>query len=119
MKKTQKKVLGLLGLVLVVAITVIAAVLPGPEASATASVTDTISVRVVGSVPNVTILGIDNGEIITSPNQTFTVEYENSNIVTVTLKHIDLDGETHTYLLDEKEVDYYPGSETYNIHFVK
>ena len=56
MKKTKKRVLGLLGLVLVIITTIFAAFLPGPEASAEGgitSVTDTISVRVVGSVPDI------------------------------------------------------------------
>ncbi|MBR3052294.1 hypothetical protein IKG60_01580 [Candidatus Saccharibacteria bacterium] len=119
MKKTQKKILGISGLCLVVVITILAAILPVPGASATESVTDTIQVRVVGSVPDVNILGIDNGEVITVPNQSFTVTYENVADVTVTLEHTDLDGNTTTYLLDELTPDYYAGSEEYDVHFVE
>lgn len=120
MKKTQKRVLGFLGLASVVAVTAVAAYLPGPEASATTSVTDTITVRVVGSVPNVTITSIDNGEVITTPRQNFAVNYENVEKLTVKLTHIDLDGNETTYVLDnDRDVDYQPGTEVYNINFVK
>ena len=59
MKKTHKKILGLFGLVLVVAVTVFAAFLPAPKTQAvdTTTVTDTISVRVVGSTPVVNLSG--------------------------------------------------------------
>lgn len=99
--------------------TVFAATLPVPGASATSSVTDTISVRVVGSVPDVNILGIDNGEVITVPNQFFKVEYENVDTISVILEHVDLDGNVTTYTLDEFVPDYEPGTEEYNLHFIK
>ena len=122
MKKTRKKILGVSGLVLVIAVTVVAAMLPGPGASATdevTSVTDTIQVRVVGSVPRVDITGIDNNEIIVTPNQTFTVDYENVETMRVTLTHTALDGTVTEYELDSFVPDYYPGSEYYEVNFIK
>lgn len=121
MKKHTKKVLGYLGLALVATTTAVAIVLPGPDTSAASqtSVTDTVTVRVVGSVPNVTILGIDNREIITVPEQAFTLNYENSETVTVSLRHTDLEGNVQNYELDSFTADYNPGSESYNIYFIK
>lgn len=119
MRKTQKRILGISGLCLVAAMTVFAATLPVPGAAATSGVTDTIKVRVVGSVPDVNILGIENGEIITSPSQFFTVEYENVETVSVVLEHTDLDGTVTPYTLDEFVPDYEPGAEEYNVLFIK
>ncbi len=122
MKKTRKKILGLSGLVLVIALTVVAAMLPDPGASAadgTTSVTDIINVRVVGAVPRVDIVGIDNGETIIVPNQTFTVEYENVDTMEVLLTHTALDGTVTEYGLDSFVPDYYPGSTDYEINFIK
>ena len=56
MKKTQKKVLGLLGLTTVGVMTAVAATMPGPVASAISNLTDTITVRVVSDAPNVDVL---------------------------------------------------------------
>ena len=122
MRKAKKRVLGLCGLSLVAGMTAVAATLPGPKASATGdvtTVTDTLSVRVVGAVPKVDILGIDNGEVIVVPTQSFTVEYENVDELTVVLTHTDLDGNVTEYTLDETVPDYYPGSEDYTVNFVK
>ena len=76
MKKTQKNLLGMFGLSIVVATTVFAACLPGPEASAAGSVTDTVTVRVVGDAPKVDITGVDSGSVITDGGQTIDVSYE-------------------------------------------
>ena len=116
MRKTHKKVLGLLGLVLVVATTVFAATLPGPEASAvTNSVTDTITVRVVGAVPDVNIKNIENGEVLVAPLKSFGIDYENVDTVTVTLQYTDKDGVVHTYPIDSLVPDYVAGSGEYNL----
>lgn len=121
MKRTHKKIFGFCGLLLVVAMTVFAAFLPGPNTKAAddvTSVTDTIKVRVVGSVPRVDIIGINNGEVITVPRQSFTMDYENSHTVKLTLRHTDLDGNVQEKTLDIIDADYYAGSETYNIRFI-
>ena len=121
MKRTHKKIFGFCGLLLVAAMTVFAAFLPGPETQAadTTSVTDTIQVRVVGAVPKVDITGIDNREVITSPHQFFTMDYENSHTVILTLRHTDLDGNVQEYELDRIDADYNPGTESYNVRFIE
>lgn len=122
MKKTHKKILGLVSLVFVVAMTIVAALLPAPETqAANTSVTDTISVRVVGSVPNVGISGITNDSIFTSPSHSVTVEYENVEYLSVILKYTDADGVVHDIpLLQDGDdfVDYNTGEVTFNFNLL-
>lgn len=109
MKKTKKKVLGLLGLLLVAITTIFAAFLPGPGASAEGNittVTDTISVRVVGSQPAVRIIGLDEKEVV-YPDQPFSVEYENIYDASVTLEYINQEGETAIYDLGSFTPNYH------------
>lgn len=111
MKKTKKRVLGLLGLTLVAITTIFAAFLPGPGASAEGgitTVTDTISVRVVGSQPAVRIIGLDEKEVV-YPDQPFSVEYENIYDASVTLTYTNQEGETTTYDLGGFVPDYNNG----------
>lgn len=118
MKKTKKRVLGLLGLVLVIITTIFAAFLPGPEASAEGgitSVTDTISVRVVGSVPDILNVKPINGSVFIYPDQDLSFDYENVEYLTITIRYTDKDDVEHTIPLLEKDdpesfVDYIPGS---------
>ena len=118
MKKTHKKVFGFLGLLSVAAVTAVAAFLPTPSTQATTTtVTDTISVKVVGTTPSVDIEGIDNGEIITAPTQTFTIYYENVDKVTVDLQHTDLGGATTYYTLDTIDASYDAGARDYVVYF--
>ena len=120
MKRTHKKIVGFLGLLTVIAITAVAILMPAPQTQATTStVTDTITVRVVNNVPNVDIVGIDNGEVIVVPNQTFVAQWQNVKTLNVSLKHTDLSGNEQTYHLDTIDADFYDGEEEYNIHFVK
>lgn len=116
MRKTHKKALGFLGLVFVAAITIFATTLPSPSASATTtSVTDTIQVRVVGSVPSVEILGIDNGEETLLSTQDFSVRYENSDVVTISLSYTDMDGVVHEFPIDTIDADYNAGEVNFSI----
>lgn len=118
MKKTKKRVLGLLGLVLVIVTTIFAAFLPGPEASAEGgitSVTDTISVRVVGSVPDILNVKPINGSVFIYPDQDLSFDYENVEYLTITIRYTDKDDVEHIIPLLEKDdpesfVDYIPGS---------
>lgn len=118
MKKTKKRVLGLLGLVLVIITTIFAAFLPGPEASAEGgitSVTDTISVRVVGSVPDILNVKPINGSVFIYPDQDLSFDYENVEYLTITVRYTDKDDVEHIIPLLEKDdpesfVDYIPGS---------
>lgn len=118
MKRAHKKVLGIFGLLVVAAITCIAIVMPGPKASATTSVTDTITVRVVGSVPNIDIRGITNGAVYINHSRSFAIDYENVEDVTVTLEYTDLDGVTTSEVIDHFVPDYEPGTENYWINLV-
>lgn len=123
MRKTQKKLLGLFGLLVVVAMTVFAAYLPGPEASAVeTTVTDTIKVRVVGTDPLVEVTGMPSGSVVTSFNQSFGVEYENVETISATIKYTDEKG--NVYEAEDLfgdgglNVHYCPGSLTLdNINF--
>ena len=120
MKRTHKKVAGFLGLLVVVAITAIAAFLPTPKTqAAVTTVTDTLTVRVVNNTPNVDIVGIDSGEIIVVPRQSFVAQWQNAQTVTVKMTHTDLDGNSREYLLDTIDADFYDGQEEYNIQFIK
>ena len=115
MKKTQKKILGFLGLGLVVAVTAIAAALPMPGASATTNVTDTISVRVVGEVAAVRITAPKSETVFIEPDQSIGINYENASEVKVALKYTDGKGVVKNYTLDEFDADYYYGEKTYNL----
>lgn len=111
MEKTQKNILGFLGLLLVAATTVVAACLPLPGASATTSVTDTVIIRVVGDSPNVDVSGITSGTTTTSPNQSVNINYEHVGDFSVTLKYKDKDGTERTYQLIDDNRNYEAGSE--------
>ena len=119
MKKTHKRVLGFSGLALVGALTGVAMMIPTPETLATSSVTDTIQVRVVGSVPDVNITGIDNNRVYTDSARPFNVSYENIETLVVSLEYTDLDGNVRNLVLDEIVPDYKPGEKDYNVMFVR
>lgn len=98
MKKTKKRVLGLLGLILVAVTTIFAAFLPGPEASAEggiSAVVDTITVRVVGSQPDILNIKPENGSIFVYPNQNLSFDYENVEYLTITIYYTDKDDVVH------------------------
>lgn len=98
MKKTKKRVLGLLGLALVAIATIFAVFLPGPGASAEGTittVTDTISVRVVGSQPDILNVKPENGSVFIYPDQNLSFDYENVEYITVTIYYTDKDDVTH------------------------
>ena len=94
MKNTHKRMLGFFGLSVVATMTVVAATMPTPGVSATASpsVTDTITVRVLNNVPTAEIVSPANGITVTKPVQHVTVNYEKLKEVTVYIKYIDEDG---------------------------
>lgn len=108
MKKTPKKVLGLVSLGLVAITTAFAASIPSPSAMAveTSSLTDTIKVRVVGSVPNVDILEPNDETVFVYPNIDARISYENVEYIDVTLDYTDGDGATTQYTLSQLFPDY-------------
>lgn len=113
MKRTHKRILGFLGLALVAGTTVFAASLPGPEASATTSVTDTITVRVVGSSPDINVSSPTSGAEVVRPDQNIKLTYENVETVTVELEYTDVDGVTHAYPIGEIDADYQADGKEY------
>ena len=108
MKKTQKNLLGMFGLSIVVAPTVFAACLPGPAASAAGSVTDTVTVRVVGDEPKVDITGVESGSVITNGDQTAEIIFEVVDELVVELKYTDKDGHVSTDIIHHQNYDYEP-----------
>lgn len=115
MRKAKKNFVGLLGLFAVAVMTMVAVNIPSPGASATTSLTDTIEVRVVGSVPSVDILDISNGAIYTNPEKFFRVSYENAETMVLTLTYTDLDGNVTEDVIDELTLDYEYGVEYYHL----
>ena len=100
MRKTHKRILGLSGLVVVFAMTIYAAWLPGPDAMAAGSVTDTITVRVVSAGPNIDVTAPESGFTTTDSIKEITYNYENVNTVTVTVTVTGIDGSTNVYILE-------------------
>ena len=98
MKRTQKTVFGILGLSLVAAMTGFAATIPIPGANAvTASVTDTITVRVIAPQIDVSVVTPKDGDLYVNPTQSVNVEFAHVNDLTITLKVVDQDGVEHSY----------------------
>ena len=93
MKKTQKTIFGFLGLLTVVAMTVIATAIPSPGASAN-SMTDTINVRVVGSVTNVKFKKPSENTITTNDVISFAFDYENASSARLALSYTNKNGDT-------------------------
>ena len=85
MKKTQKKIVGAFGLSLVVGMTIFAATLPGPEASAINTVTDHLNVRVIEEGAEVKIVSPASGSVFSGPNQEIVVDYANVDEATITI----------------------------------
>ena len=118
MKKTQKRALGLVALLVTIAVTAFAAFLPMPQtqATSTTSVTDTITVRVVGSSPRTDITSPEDESVFLGPEQTIAYQYENAETVTVTLEYTDQSGTTQTFILKEFEAGYEAGSDSFGIN---
>ena len=88
MQKSKKKLLGLLGLGFVAAMTAFAYLLPANNAyaeGASDSHTDTIRVTVYDRYPAIKFTAPEDGHIQTSPLFKFNFDYENSSYVNVTL----------------------------------
>ncbi len=117
MKKTQKRCLGILGLSAVVAMTTVASALPGPDASAISTMTDTLNVRVIGETPNVDISGIESGVEFVIPRQSSRVTYEYVNTVKITLTYTDLEGNESSFVLIDDVVSPQPGQYNFNFDF--
>ncbi len=119
MKKRQKNILGCLGLVVVATMLGVAVTIPDQKASATTSVVDTIKVRVISAMPDVSITGIVNEGVYASPERKFNVSYENVDTVILTLSYTDMEGNVITKTLDQFYPDYVAGDKDYEIMFVE
>lgn len=97
MRKTHKRILGFLSLGLVVAMTIFAATLPVPGAKATSSMTDTITVTVIGRVIKVDIVDPESGSVFVHPEQELTVEQEHATHIEITAVYTDPDGVEHPF----------------------
>ena len=101
MKRTQKRIVGFLGLVGVAAITTVAMMMPAPTTQAVSTMTDTINVRVVSDTTRVAITSPADGSEFVSPNQVIKYEYESANRITVTLEYTDVNNVKHEYVLED------------------
>ncbi|MBR2993977.1 hypothetical protein IKF43_01115 [Candidatus Saccharibacteria bacterium] len=114
MKKTKKRVFGLVGLGLVAITTIFAASLPGPEAAAIESdqATDTIVVRVVGADPLIEITSSQDGKELVQQEQIFSFKYYNSEYIDSKILYTnDEDVKTEHILIEgeERYVKYHDG----------
>lgn len=114
MRKTKKRILGYSGLALLTAVTIYAAFLPNPNASAVSSVTDSITVRVIGNAPSAEIITPASGETTVRSDWPIKINYENTKSLDVVLEYTDRNGETHAKLLRSGPVE---GGETGSLAF--
>lgn len=96
----KKKLVGLVGLALVVLMTIFAYFLPG-EAKAADTHTDVIRVTVYDQYPSVTINEPENESVTVSPEVEIGFDYENSQTVKMTLSYQDEEGNTQTIELPD------------------
>ncbi len=88
MKKNRKKILGALGLIFVVVMTLVASVIPSPSVDATSSsITQTIRVIVYDEQPAVHILSPENDSTTINPSMAISFSYENVSRVDFALKY--------------------------------
>ncbi|MBQ3441316.1 hypothetical protein IJG27_03335 [Candidatus Saccharibacteria bacterium] len=115
MKKTHKKILGFTGLGLVAAVTTFAATTQVPGAYALSSTSDQLQVQVLSADPEVSVTST-SGSVVTSPDYSFTVSYNNVSNLKATLVNRNADG-TVTWeedLFDEAVTS--PGEKTVNLN---
>ena len=114
MKKTHKKIIGLFGLVFVVAMTIFATFLPSPGASALSSVTDEITVVVLGGEPSASINNPDSGDKFLTPDQVIDIDYSNIKSYRIVLTYTDEDGNVTTATVIENNTPGEHGPDSYN-----
>ena len=105
MKKANKNVIGLFGLVLVFAMTVFAAFLPGPTTSAVSGVTDTVIITVQNPAepPVAVITNPDSGSRFLTPDRDIEVRRVNIRKYKLTMSVVGQDGNTKTATIAETE----------------
>lgn len=92
MKRIKRRILGLLGLVLVATMTFVAAIMPEREAEAISTVTDTVVVRVIGDVPNVFFTEPTSNVTTTEPLHNIGVSFENITDLRIDYQYTGADG---------------------------
>ncbi len=97
MEKRQKRFLGLLGLFAVAAMTIVAAIMPSPGASAigTTSMTDNLEVTVVSNTPVVDIKSNIDGKETSFPSFTLDIDHAHVETIHIYQTYTDADGVTH------------------------
>lgn len=118
MKKTHKKILGLFGLVFVVAMTVFATFLPSPGASALSTMTDHITVVVLGDEPTASIDNPDSGDKFLTPDQVIEINYGNIKSYRVVLTYTDENGVETTATIIENNTPAEHGPDSYNFRSI-
>ena len=113
MRKSKKKLLGLLGLAFVAAMTMFAYLLPvdGAYAEGSDSHTDVIRVTVYDQYPAIKFTAPEDGHTQSSPYYKFTFDYENSTYVDVTLIYDATDEGTGEVIQKELPLKRYEPSE--------
>lgn len=122
MKKTKKRILGLLGLILVIVTTVFAMFLPNPNASAMGpnTVTDIITVKVIGETPSVNITSpIESGQkFVKAADIDLSFGYENIERAAITISYTDKDNNMVTYEAADLVIDDVNGDNTLNLESI-
>ncbi|MBQ3348447.1 hypothetical protein IJG90_02950 [Candidatus Saccharibacteria bacterium] len=114
MKRVQKNILGLSGLAVVAAMTAVAVAIPGPEALAVSTVTDTINVRVVDYMPSV-VIGSTAGVNVANPTYPYAVDYSHANRLTISITYINGDTTKTIVLEDIKNMGDATGSQDFSV----
>lgn len=122
MKRKQKKILGLFGLLAVVGMTIIAASLPSPQALAAQSMTESIVVTVKPPANqadvNFTPPTPRSGTSFVKPNQTIAFNYYYVDDVLVTMEKEMPSGTPQVYnLFSDNSAGMQPGNGSVNINF--
>ena len=115
MRRQKKRFFGFLGLLLVTTMTVVAVLVPGPETSAVTSVTDTLQLRVVGSVPDAKFKEPSSNITTTEPAQTISVTYENVDEIRIEVRYKRADESTENFeFAHYTDLDYEAGEKSTN-----
>lgn len=117
MEKTQKKIIGFFGLVLVIAMTLLAMYFPESETSAISTLTDTLTVKVISGVADVELISPQPGSVVTHADNTIKFSYSNIISAELVLIKKESDGSTSTHPIETYTIDDEYGERTINVDF--
>lgn len=118
MKRQKKRLLGFFGLLLVAIMTVVAAATPGPETSALSTITDTIQVRVIGSVPDVKFKYPNQNIVTASSQHVLLITHENVDSARIKLGYKHEDGSIDEYnIASYDNLDYEASEKSADVDF--